>query len=346
LRAVHEAGPAALYRACAEAGVRRVVHLSALGVEGATTGFSRSKLAGDQILMGSDLDWVILRPSVVIGRNAFGGPALLRGLAALPIVPVPEQAAPLQIVHIDDLLDTILFFIRPAAPARLALDVVGPHAWRFDEVVGLFRRWLGWRPAIMMRMPRWLAVVAFGFGDFIGRLGWQTALRSNAGAELLRAAPGDPARWSELTGIIPRDIEHTLLLEPASVQERWFARLYLLRPCIFAICALFWIATGIVALGPGWDHGIGLINEGGVFGRPAAAIVVAGALCDIAVGAAIGWRRTTRLGVTAAILVTIVYAIIGTVLVPRLWSDPLGPMLKVLPILVLHLAALGLIDDR
>ena len=37
---------------------------------------------------------------------------------------------------------------------------------------------------------------------------------------------------------------------------------------------------------------------------------------------------------------------IGTALVPRLWSDPMGPMLKVLPILALHLAALGLIDDR
>ncbi|TBR23738.1 MAG: SDR family oxidoreductase [Reyranella sp.] len=346
LQAVHETGPAALYHACAEAGVRRIVHLSALGVDNATTDFSRSKLAGDQILMDSDLDWVVLRPSVVIGRNAFGGPALLRGLAALPVVPVPEQAAALQIVHIDDLLDTILFFVRPAAPARLVLDVVGLHAWRFDEVVGLFRRWLGWRPAIGIRLPRWLAAVAFAFGDFLGRLGWQTALRSNAGAELLRAAPGDPIRWIEQTGIVPRDIERTLLLEPASVQERWFARLYLLRPCIFVLCALFWIATGVVALGPGWDHGIGLMNEGGIFGWAAAAVVVAGALCDIAVGAAIGWRRTARLGVWAAIAVSVVYAIVGTVLVPRLWSDPMGPMLKVLPILVLHLAALGLVEDR
>jgi uncharacterized protein YbjT (DUF2867 family) len=346
LAAVHQEGPAALYRACAEAGIRRVVHLSALGVDRPVTPFSRTKRAGDEALMESPLDWVILRPSVVIGRNAFGGAALLRGLAALPVLPVPEQAALLQVVHIDDLLDTILFFLRPGAPTRLVLDVVGLHPWRFEELVALFRRWLGWRPAKTVRLPRWLETVSFRFGDLMGRLGWRTAIRSNAGQELLHGEIGDHTQWRQVTGIVPRDIERVLSMEPASVQERWFARLYLLRPWMFAICALFWISTGVIALGPGWQHGIGLMNEGGVFGWPAAAIVVAGAACDIAVGLAIGWRRTARAGVIAAIVVSIVYAVIGTALVPRLWSDPMGPMLKVLPILALHLAALGIVDDR
>jgi len=300
LQVVHEAGPAALYRAWVEARVRRVVHLSALGVEHGATGFSRSKLAGDRALMESGLDWVILRPSVVVGRNAFGGAALLRGLASLPVLPVPESAGALQVVHIDDVLETVLLFLRPGAPAQLVLDVVGPHPWRFDEIVGLFRRWLGWRPAESVSLPRFLATASFGFGDLMGRWGWRTAIRSNAGHELLRAAPGDPARWMELTGIVPRDIERVFLTEPASVQERWFARLYLLRPGIFAICALFWFSTGVIALGPGWDNGIALMQEGGVFGWPAAAIVIGGALCDIAVGLAIGWRRTARAGVIAA----------------------------------------------
>ncbi len=346
LRAVHETGPAALYRAFAEVGGRRIVHLSALGADRAATDFTRSKRAGDRVLMESGLDWVILRPSVVIGRNAFGGAALLRGLAALPILPVPPEAAPLQAVHLDDVLDTILFFLRSGAPAKVVLDVVGPHSWRFEELVGLFRRWLGWRPAGQMHLRGWLAAAAFGFGDLMAKLGWRSAMRSTAGRELLHAAPGDPSRWQEITGITPRDIERVLMSEPASVQERWFARLYLLRPWIFIICALFWLSTGVIALGPGWREGISLMHEGGVFGWTAAAVVVAGALCDIAVGLAIGWRRTARAGVIAAFAVTIVYAIIGTALVPRLWSDPMGPMLKVLPILALHLAALGVVDDR
>jgi uncharacterized protein YbjT (DUF2867 family) len=88
-KGVHVEGPLALFKACEMTGIRRIVHLSAVGVDRATpTAFSRTKLAGDQALMALDLDWVILRPSVVVGRGAYGGSALLRGLAALPIMPL------------------------------------------------------------------------------------------------------------------------------------------------------------------------------------------------------------------------------------------------------------------
>ena len=39
-------------------------------------------------------------------------------------------------------------------------------------------------------------------------------------------------------------------------------------------------------------------------------------------------------------------ALIGTILVPRLWVDPMGPMLKIFPILALHLAALAIVEHR
>ena len=114
---VHTSGPAALFRACQRQGIRRVIHLSAVGVDReAPTQFSRSKIAGDQTLMALDLDWVILRPSVVIGRAAYGGSALLRGLASLPVMPLMPETAPLQIVHLDDLVDTVIFFLAQAPP--------------------------------------------------------------------------------------------------------------------------------------------------------------------------------------------------------------------------------------
>src|SRR5688500_7970992 len=63
VRAVHADGPRALFEACEAAGVRRVVHLSAIGVDrGTPSAFSRTKLEGDEGLMARDLDWVILRP--------------------------------------------------------------------------------------------------------------------------------------------------------------------------------------------------------------------------------------------------------------------------------------------
>src|SRR5690606_31916755 len=108
LQAVHASGPAALFAACGEAGVRRVVHLSALGADRGASSFSASKRSGDEVLRTSDLQWAILRPAIVIGANAFGGAALLRALAALPLLPVPRTTALLRPVHIDDVVNTVL----------------------------------------------------------------------------------------------------------------------------------------------------------------------------------------------------------------------------------------------
>src|ERR1043166_3220056 len=344
---VHAAGPAALFRACERAGVRRVVHLSAVGVDRATpTEFSRSKLAGDQALMERELDWVILRPSVIIGRAAYGGSALMRGLAAAPIVPLMPSTGPLQIVHLDDVVDTVIFFIQPGAPVRRAFEVVGPRTWAFDEFIALLRRWLRWPPARSFRLPAPLASLVYKIGDAAALLGWRPPARSTARREILRGATGDPAPLAHVTGVEPRDPAAALMAEPSSVQERWFARLYLLKPLVFVILSLFWIVTGGMALGPGWEQGVRLMLEGGVKHGLAEATVVAGAAADICIGVAIAFRRTTRRALYAALAISLVYAIIGTVLVPRLWIDPIGPLLKIWPIMVLILVAIAIHDDR
>lgn len=346
LDAIHHRTPAALYEACAEAGVRRVVHLSALGAERAASPFSATKRAGDAALMALDLDWTVLRPSVVLGPAAYGGSALLRALAALPVSPLPRDAGRLRPVLLDDLVDTILFFLRADAPAKQVLEVVGPRAFALPELVAMLRGWLGVKRDRVVTMPRWLSAAGFRAGDLLARLGWETAMRSTAARELLQVAEGDPLPWQRATGLTARPLEAAFAPGMAPVQEKWFARLYLLRPFLFVVTAFFWMATGFVALGPGWDYGMGLMAEGGVHGATAGAVIVAGALCDIAIGLAIARRRTARLGLLAALLVTITYAIVGTLLVPRLWSDPMGPMLKVLPILMLHLAALAIVEER
>lgn len=344
---VHVAGMAALYRACEQAGVRKVIHLSAVGVDReAPTEFSQSKRAGDEMLTARDLDWVILRPSVVIGRAAYGGSALLRALASLPLLPSLPLAGQLQPVYLDDVVDTVVFFLKPQSPSRRAIELVGPRRLSFDATVALLRRWLGHRPARVMPVPAWLAPALFRAGDLAGWLGWRSPVRSTAQMEMRRGATGDSQAWTDITGIVPQDIEHALMREPASVQERWFASLYILKPLIFVVIVAFWIATGLISLGPGWDIGMSYVLEGGLSHRMAMAAVISGALADIVIGLAIMVRPWSRYGLYAALLISVAYAVIGTILVPRLWADPLGPMLKIWPIMVLHLAALAILEDR
>lgn len=345
-RGVHVTGAAALFGACAEAGVRRLVHVSAIGADRDTpSAFSRTKRHGEDALTRSGLDWVILRPSVVLGPAAYGGSAMFRGLAVLPVLPVVPKAGLLQAVQLEDVVATIVFFLATDAPSRVALDLPGPERLSFAQVVVQYRQWLGWPPPRIVALPSWLAVCLYRLGDMAGWLGWRPPLRSTTRLEIVRGAIGDPARWTALTGIVPRSHRAALAARPASVQERWFAGLYVLKPVIVAAFALFWIITGILSLWPGYRIGVGLMEEGGAGGLAGAA-VIAGGILDIAIGCAIAWRPSTKAGLWAALAVSLFYIVAGTLMAPLLWAEPLGPFVKIFPIMVLNLVALAVLEDR
>jgi hypothetical protein len=48
----------------------------------------------------------------------------------------------------------------------------------------------------------------------------------------------------------------------------------------------------------------------------------------------------------AALAISVFYMIAGTLVLPALWLDPIGPMLKIWPIMALNLVALVLVEDR
>jgi hypothetical protein len=109
---------------------------------------------------------------------------------------------------------------------------------------------------------------------------------------------------------------------------------------------LFWVATGVVALAPGWQRGMDILHQAGVIGFAAPLTIVAGALADLCIGIGIAFRRTARPALWMAFALSVIYMVIGTILAPHLWSDPLGPMLKIAPILILHLVAIAVLEDR
>ena len=103
LEAVHARGPAALFDACAAAGVARLVQVSALGAgPGAPSRFHRTKRDADEHLLrlraaveaaggGGRGGWCVLRPSLVVGRGG-RSTAFFAALAALPRPPGSARA--------------------------------------------------------------------------------------------------------------------------------------------------------------------------------------------------------------------------------------------------------------
>jgi hypothetical protein len=148
-----------------------------------------------------------------------------------------------------------------------------------------------------------------------------------------------------VSGIAPKSLSAALAARPASVQERWFSRIYFLKPIAFAVLSLFWLITGLIALGPGYRAGVELMHDGGA-GTLSSACVIAGALVDIVIGIVIALRRTARAGLYVALAVSVFYTIAATAITPWLWLDPLGRLVKVAPIVVLTLVALAILEDR
>ena len=111
-RKVHFRAIKALFDACSKTKVKRVIQISALGVgPDADTPFARTKFAAEETLKRHDFDWVILRPSLVIGRSVYGGMALLRALASIPFVlPIAREGASFQPVQVADLASAVSFF--------------------------------------------------------------------------------------------------------------------------------------------------------------------------------------------------------------------------------------------
>ena len=129
--AVHRTAISALVAACEDQGVARFIQISAVGAApSAETAFLRSKAGGDSALRSSQLDWVVVRPGLVLGRNAYGGSALLQLLASVPFVqPISLGDRKIQTVAASDLAEVVVDAVEGRLPSRIEFDLVEdePH---------------------------------------------------------------------------------------------------------------------------------------------------------------------------------------------------------------------------
>jgi NADH dehydrogenase len=141
--------PRRVAEACAKTGVRRLVHVSALGVsdDPAAPGpsmYLRSKADGERAIRAVEgVDWTILRPSVVFGPedrflNTF---ADLQRL--FPVIPLARADARFQPVFVGDVAQAIVNALdRPETIGR-TYELAGPEVFTLAELVRLAGRWSG-----------------------------------------------------------------------------------------------------------------------------------------------------------------------------------------------------------
>ena len=209
LEPIHHLAPAALFEACARAGVARVVQVSANGVDHSSTRYASTKRAADNMLLGlraqGRLDAVVLRPSIVFGRGG-ASTSLFMNLARLPLLMLPRAAvqARVQPVAVPDVAQAVLRLLQHGGPD--IVTAVGPRALTLAEYLGELRRQLGRGAATVIPLPdlpsRWSARV----GDLVSAQPWS----SEALSLLQQDNVGDAQAFARVLGREPTPVEQFL----------------------------------------------------------------------------------------------------------------------------------------
>ena len=146
----HVALPRTLARACAAAGVKRVVHISALGVGPvAPSLYLRSKTAGEAVLAAAGLDLTILRPSVIFGEHDRFLNLFATLQAVLPVMPLAGASAKFQPVWVQDVAAAVVACLDDDSTIAKTYELAGPEVFTLQQLVELAGRCAGHaRPVI------------------------------------------------------------------------------------------------------------------------------------------------------------------------------------------------------
>ena len=157
LRLINTEGTRALVVAMTSAGVRRLVHMGAMGVEDdPALHYASSKAKAEALVRASDLDWTIVEPSLQFGEGD-GFFNIVAGLVRLSpgVVPVPgDGSARFQPIHVDDVATVIVRALADPTTIGGTFPLGGPRYWTYREITREVITALGKRRAIVpMPMP-------------------------------------------------------------------------------------------------------------------------------------------------------------------------------------------------
>jgi uncharacterized protein YbjT (DUF2867 family) len=341
---VHAQGPIELFRGAAAAGVRRIVQISALGVdgdaEGLATPYLASKLRADDALAALPLQWAVLRPSLVYGPGSQSA-ALFATLASLPAIGLPGRGMQrVQPIHVYELAEAVARLIERPGELRELHQLGGPAPMSYREMLQAYRHALGLGGAVWLPLPMALMRLLAGAAEVLP----QKVFCRDTIRLLERGSVPSPNAAPALLGRAPTPMAQGLVVTPPVPLVDLGVRLSpLLAFALRAALAAMWIVTALVSAAMPRESGVlALLARCGFEGEAGVAMLVASCLLNLALGTLTLLRPTPWLYAVQAGAV-IGYTATAAWHMPALLLDHCGPLIKNLPVLmtvlVLWLAA-------
>jgi uncharacterized protein YbjT (DUF2867 family)/uncharacterized membrane protein YphA (DoxX/SURF4 family) len=340
-QSTHVDAPLALFRACVSTGIHRVIQISALG-ESQDGEFVASKHRCDDGLAKLDFDWLVLRPGLVYSAHAaYGGTSMLRAMSALPIVQfLPgDGEQELRPVAAQDLADAVVAALASPHKCREVVELVGPETLTLRAYLLAWRTWFGLNKPVIVPTPMVLVNLVVALGELSGR-GPLCKVIANLMQNQRVGGKDAHERTRALLGREPICLGDALRQRPSTSQDLLAARWYWLQYVLLLSLAIVWIASGLVGFSlppsiaeatmPGWPPQLVRV------------LTLAGSSIDLLLGLALLTGRAPRLVLLAMLLMIAGYTLVIGVAAPQQWLDPIGGLLKNLPIAAIIIASLAL----
>lgn len=160
--------PRRLAAACSRNGVRRLIHLSALGVpnsaaESAPSMYLRSKADGErEIRESKNIDWTILRPSVIFGPEDKFLNLFATMQRFLPLMPIARAGTKFQPVYVGDVAQAVVNALDNPQTFGKTYELAGPEVFTLGDLVRLAGRWSG-SPRPVWELPYTLGQMQAAF---------------------------------------------------------------------------------------------------------------------------------------------------------------------------------------
>lgn len=164
---IHRAGTQNVVAAAEEAGVERIVQMSGIGADpDGPTAFLRAKGQAEEIVKASNLDWVIVRPTVVFGE---GGEfvSFIKKVAPPYVTPLPGGGRTrMQVIWVDDLVPMLADMVEKDDYVGGTYEIGGPDRLPLARIAKLVNAAAG-RSSTVIPIPMSLAGVGMTIGGMV-----------------------------------------------------------------------------------------------------------------------------------------------------------------------------------
>lgn len=324
---LHVNAPIALFAACEQAGVARVIQVSALGAApDAVTAYWRSKGQADAALCASSLNWSIIQPSLIYAANGRSS-RVMCSVASLPLLADLQGCGDVQPVHLDDVIALLVRLIEAPVAQRQIINVVGPTAMPLSQWWQQLRQAMGIRAAISIKVLPWMQQLASAMAQYL-----PSSLLSRDSLAMLRA--GNCADVLPFAALLGRAPKAALPAANEAAAVRRTAQLGWMLPMLRIALALVWFLTAAVSLW-GWprDESYALLGEVGIPSSLQPVMFYG----SVAMDAAFGFTCLLNIAWRWQLLLVLFYSAIIAIAMPQFLLHPFGPLLKNVPILALLL---------